>query len=142
SLAILFLDRLGDPNDAGIIRTFARRLLEAQNDPGPWGHTCFRWSASLPAGRSSPRPLIDWPQDVFSDNSNTWFAVMGLQVAQRHGVSVGQSLRLTARYFRKSQGDDGSWTIQPNTPMYKHSMTCAALFCLAAELGESPGYVR
>jgi hypothetical protein len=143
SLAILFLDRLGDPKDAGIIRTFAQRLLEAQNDSGPWGHTTFRWSASrLPAGPNSPRPLIDWPQDVFSDNSNTQFAVMGLWVAQRHGVSVGQSLRLTARYFRKSQGDDGSWTIQPNTPMYKHSMTCAALFCLAAELGESPGYVR
>jgi hypothetical protein len=142
SLAIVFLDRLGDPNDAGIIRAFARRLLEAQNDSGPWGYTCFRWSASRPAGRNSPRPLINWPQDVFSDNSNTQFAVLGLWVAQRHGVSVGKALRLTAQYFRRSQGDDGSWTYTPKAALYKHSMTCAALFCLAAERGESPGYVR
>src|SRR5262249_280911 len=48
----------------------------------------------------------------------------------------------TARYFRKSQRDDGSWTYTPTGGLYKHSMTCAALFCLASELSESPGYVR
>jgi hypothetical protein len=142
SLAILFLDRLGDPNDDGIIRTFARRLLEGQNDSGFWGYTCFRRPASLPAGRNSPRLPTRSPQALSGDNSNTQFAVLGLWVAQPHGVSVGKALRLTARYFRKTQGDDGSWTYKPNTNMHKHSMTCAGLFCVAAELSESPGYVR
>jgi hypothetical protein len=55
---------------------------------------------------------------------------------------VGKALSLTARYFHSSQGADGSWAYTPDVLLYKHSMTCAALFCLAAELGESPGYVR
>jgi hypothetical protein len=166
SQAILFLDRLGDPNDDGIIRTFAQRLLEGQSDSGCWGYTCGWRPASLPAGRNLPSlpnnfetqpgilglwaakryatvatTLGGW-QALHSDNCNTQFAVLGLWVAQRRGVSVGKALRLTAQHFRKSQGDDGSWTYTPNTPWHKLSMTCAGLFCLAAELSASPGYVR
>src|SRR5262249_20284725 len=143
SLAILFLDRLGDPEDADAIRDYARRLLKARNDSGPWGYSCFRESARPPAEReNSPRPLLNLPQDAFSDNSNTQFAVLGLWVAQRHEAPAGEAIKSTARHFRKSQGDDGSWTYNPRTINHKHSMTCAALFCLAAEAGESPGYVR
>ncbi len=120
SLAILFLDRLGDPNDEGLIRTFARRLLEGQNRSGLWGYYGPNWSG---------------------DNSCTQFAVLGLWVAQRHGVSVSKALRLAAQHFRESQQDDGSWTYAGPSGS-KHSMTCAGLFCLAAERGASPGYVR
>jgi hypothetical protein len=170
SQAILFLDRLGDPNDEGIIRTFAQRLLEGQSDSGAWGHTCgwrpARASGYPPAGGNLPplpknfetqpgllgvwaakryatvvTALGGW-QALHSDNCNTQFAVMGLWVAQRHGVSVGKALRLTAQHFRKSQGDDGSWAYTPNTLWHKQSMTCAGLFCLGAELRASPGYVR
>jgi hypothetical protein len=167
SQAILFLDQLGDPNDDGIIRTFAQRLLEGQSDSGSWGYTCGWRPANLPAGGNLP-PLPDnsstqpgllgvWAakryatvvttlgggwQALHSDNCNTQFAVLGLWVAQRHGVSVGKALRLNAQYFRKSQGDDGSWTHSPKDNWHKHSMTCAGLFCLAAERSASPGYVR
>ena len=39
-LAILFLDRLGDPKDEPIIRTMALRLLAGQTAAGGWGYTC------------------------------------------------------------------------------------------------------
>jgi hypothetical protein len=55
---------------------------------------------------------------------------------------VGQALRLTAQYFRQTQRDDGSWTYVRHLALSRHSMTCAGLFCLAAEQGASPGYVR
>jgi hypothetical protein len=129
SLAILFLDRLGEPKDRGIIQVFAQRLLEGQTDSGSWGYVCPRRPAALLAGSSG-------------DNSNTQFAVLGLWVAQRHGVSVGPALRLTAQHFRQTQRDDGSWSYTRLLALSKHSMTCAALFCLAAEQGTSPGYVR
>jgi hypothetical protein len=40
SLAILFLDRLGDPSDKKIIQTFALRLIAAQSATGGWGYKC------------------------------------------------------------------------------------------------------
>jgi hypothetical protein len=141
SLAILFLDRLGDPLDDGLIRTFARRLVDGQNQSGSWWYTCFRRPAALPTRSVSPRrpPVRSHPP---YDNSNTQFAVLGLWVAQRHGASGGTALRLAARHFRESQQDDGSWTYTGHSSGHKHSMTCAGLMSLALELGTSPGYVR
>jgi hypothetical protein len=117
-------------------------LVDGQSDTGSWGYTCHRRPASVQAGRNTPPLPTGRPRHPFNDNSNTQFAVLGLWVAQRHGVYAGQALRLTAGYFQKSQGDDGSWGYKPNTRMYRHSMTCAGLFCVAAELSKSPGYVR
>jgi hypothetical protein len=131
SLAILFLDRLGDPKDREIIQELAQCLLDAQTDSGAWWYFSRRRPAGvgrLPGG--------------FGDNSNTQFAVLGLWVAGRHGVPVGEALRATAKYFRQSQRDDGSWTYTTSLSLSKHSMTCAGLFCLAAERGASPGYTR
>jgi hypothetical protein len=136
SLALLFLDRLGDPKDDALIRTFARRLLEGQNDSGAWGHARIRRPASLPAGGKSPPAPFGWVKALPGDNLNTQWAVLGLWAARRHGVSVDKALRSTAQHFRKSQGDDGSWTYGPNVPTYRNSMTCAGLFCLAAEVGD------
>jgi hypothetical protein len=40
SLAVLFLDRLGDPKDKKIIQTFALRLIAGQSSTGGWGYKC------------------------------------------------------------------------------------------------------
>ena len=40
SLAILFLDRLGDPADEPLIRTMALRLLAGQRASGGWSYQC------------------------------------------------------------------------------------------------------
>jgi hypothetical protein len=40
SLAILFLDRLGDPKDKKLIQTFALRLIAGQSATGGWGYKC------------------------------------------------------------------------------------------------------
>jgi hypothetical protein len=134
SLAILFLDRLGDPKDREIIQELAQRLLGGQSTSGSWGY----FSRRRPAG--PPRLSADWS----GDNSNTQFAALGLWVAGRHGVPVGEALRATAKYFRQTQRDDDSWGYSDARvlALSKHSMTCAALFCLATEHGASPGYTR
>jgi hypothetical protein len=40
ALAILFLDRLGDPKDEKIIQVFALRLIAGQSATGGWGYKC------------------------------------------------------------------------------------------------------
>jgi hypothetical protein len=40
SLAVLFLDRLGDPGDRGLIRSLALRLVAGQTAAGNWSYTC------------------------------------------------------------------------------------------------------
>jgi hypothetical protein len=40
SLAILFLDRLGDPKDKKLIQTLALRLIAGQSATGGWGYRC------------------------------------------------------------------------------------------------------
>lgn len=39
-LAIMFLDRLGDPRDRPLIQTLAMRLIAGQLENGGWGYTC------------------------------------------------------------------------------------------------------
>jgi hypothetical protein len=40
SLAVLFLDRLGDPNDRDLIRSGLLRLIAGQNLAGGWSYSC------------------------------------------------------------------------------------------------------
>jgi hypothetical protein len=40
ALAVLFLDRLGDPQDEGLIRSFALRLVAGQCRTGGWNYRC------------------------------------------------------------------------------------------------------
>jgi hypothetical protein len=40
ALAVLFLDRLGDPADEPVIRTAALRLIAGQSPAGGWSYTC------------------------------------------------------------------------------------------------------
>ena len=70
SLAILFLDRLGDPADVPLIQSLAVRLLGGQNSSGGWSYHCrllgteeaqrlrslYQRRAELVAGANCPSP--------------------------------------------------------------------------------------
>ncbi len=155
TLAILFLDRLGDPSDRARIRTFGQRLLSGQLDCGTWTYSCLtperqrnlssRFSYAPPAsfypraGRYRERPARE-PRIVYrGDNSNTQFAILGLWVAQRYGVPAHSALLATEQYFRNTQADDGSWGYRANTHNARDSMTCAGLMSLAMRYGVRAG---
>jgi hypothetical protein len=138
ALGILFLDRLGDPGDEEIIYTFGQRLLAGQDPSGSWSYVCRPRPARAPVAPKPARPSASVRHPP-TDNSNTQFAVLGLWVAQRHGLSVSSALSSAARYFRESQREDGSWTYTTRSEHHKHSMTCAGLMCLATEYGSYPG---
>ncbi len=73
------------------------------------------------------------------DNSNTQFAILGLWVAQRHGLQARTALLATEQYFRETQHDDGSWAYHPATNTWRDSMTCAGLMSLAMRHGLTGG---
>jgi hypothetical protein len=152
SLAILFLDRLDDPHDRALIRTFGQRLLVGQQEGGAWTYSCLvNGKRSTPGGpNTSPHlpQIVSWKNAAPSrkhsvrvrpvyrgDNSNTQFAILGLWVAQRHGVPARQALLATEQYFRQTQASDGSWSYHPATTHYRDSMTCAGLMSLAMRYG-------
>jgi hypothetical protein len=70
ALAILFLDRLGDPGDVPLIESMAVRLLAGQSNLGGWTYQCpsisgaevrrlravLKQRAELVAGKEPPRP--------------------------------------------------------------------------------------
>ena len=83
-------------------------------------------------------PVVAIPEPA-SDNSNTHFAVLGLWIAQRHGVPVERSLKLIEKRFRSGQNADGGWSYaykrgggEPTTP----AMSCAGLIGLATSYGQ------
>jgi hypothetical protein len=169
SLAILFLDRLGNPGDQRFIESMAVRLLAGQNSQGGWSYHCpppSRQELTLlgealrnPQGAGDKGPAATKPGGVrglspetlnqlkairpqnqrmsFSDNSNTKFATLALWVARRHGIPVGNALKLVAKRFRTSQNRDGGWgyiAAGPGPRGLNHSvasMTCAGLLGLA-----------
>ncbi len=73
------------------------------------------------------------------DNSNTQFAILGLWVAQRHGLQARTALLATEQYFRETQHEDGSWSYHPATNTWRDSMTCAGLMSLAMRHGLTGG---
>jgi hypothetical protein len=138
SLAILFLDRLGDPADEKLIQTLALRLIAGQTFTGGWSYRCpvlgAQQSQQLLAMlrlKSTPSLSTYWKnQPAFSppssillgepsgksrdirgttDNSNTQFATLALWAAQRHAVPMERNLTLIAVRFNTSQNSDGSW---------------------------------
>jgi hypothetical protein len=160
TLAILFLDRLGDPRDEPLIRNFGQLLLAGQLDCGTWTYSCLinekpRGRQNIPSGIPNIPPLPSWPNSsprrnrplwqrlVYrGDNSNTQFAILGLWVAQRHGVSSRMALLTTDQYFRDTQHEDGSWAYHPMTKNWRDSMTCAGLMSLAMRYGVPGGRGR
>jgi hypothetical protein len=156
TLAILFLDRLGDPRDRPLIRTFGRRLLDGQLDCGAWTYSCLINNGQRPLYRSPRGPrIISWSNGsplgaaplrqriaYRGDNSNTQFAILGLWVAQRHGVQSRSAILAAEQYFRTTQQSDGSWAYHPNTRNWRDSMTCAGLMSLAMRYGVINGQGR
>jgi len=140
TLAILFLDRLGDPRDRALICIFGQRLLGGQFDCGAWTNSYLvnERQRARANGYNPARQRITYQGDSY----NTQFAILGLWVAQRHGLSVSSALLAAEQYFRNTQKDDGSWAFQPKTSRWRDSMTCAGLMSLAMRYGVSGGQGR
>jgi hypothetical protein len=84
SLAIMFLDRLGDPYDVALIESMSLRLLAGQGQNGGWGYHCPSISAAemrrlsnhvkernelvakgkLPTAAKKGRTLKDLPEEI------------------------------------------------------------------------------
>jgi hypothetical protein len=83
--------------------------------------------ASPQAGRARNR----------SDNSNTQFAMLGLWIAQKHGIPMERTFNLVDQRFRHTQETDGSWTYTANENPVPPAMTCAGLLGLAVGHGSA-----
>jgi hypothetical protein len=165
SLAILFLDRLGDKEDEELIRYLGLCLLAGQHPTeGAWSYNCptldrARVSQLFHLLEDRKQSLENWRksalegiefQDGGWDNSNTQFAVLALWVAQRHGVAIDRASRLAEEHFRHTQVRDGtpdrqgintslggSWYYdgRPINSSGWPSMTCSGLLGLAVTHG-------
>ncbi len=157
SLALLFLDRLGNYKDKELIQYLALRLVAGQRpDDGGWGYKCppldrKATAALLKELQDDNYSLDNWrraaeaeggPRDPGrSDNSNTQFAVLALWVAHRHDVPIERTMALVGDRFRQSQqtNPDGSWWYSPadNAPNASDwaTMTCSGLLGLAVANG-------
>jgi hypothetical protein len=118
SLAILFLDRLGDPKDEGLIQYLALCLVAAQHPTeGAWSYNSPALDRTLTSQllkelADLKTSLADWRKTALKgraftvadwDNSNTQFALLALWAARRHGVAIDRSVALAEQHFRKTQ---------------------------------------
>jgi hypothetical protein len=168
SLALLFFDRLGDPQDKAVIRTLGMRLIAGQWASGGWTYHCttlspkneealtdFLRQREEAAGDNKAPPAVPAAFKVLAvchnppklvmesktDNSNTQFALLALWVARRHGLPVAATLRLAAQRFECMQHPDGSWPYQFGDPPVRftdRSMTTVGLLGLAMRDGLRP----
>ena len=94
------------------IASCAEYLAQAQLDNGAWTY-------NVGFGRSGG-----------GDNSNTQYALLGLQAASEAGYAVDPKVwRLARDYWEKSQGRNGGWGYTPNSTA-SGSMTCAGVSSL------------
>ncbi len=149
SLAILFLDKLGEADDGGLIQTFALRLVQARL-PGPGLRAECGWAYECPpigaeeekelrkllvakdkAGNASVKlPKARGRPYIFADNSNSQFALTALWVAQRHGLNLQPVLAEAAERLRRETHVDGGtkYSSNPQFPAKSTaSMTCVGL---------------
>jgi hypothetical protein len=156
SVAILFLDRLGDARDRELIRQLALLLIGNQSATGGWAYSCLPLHkrdrdqllaflrdpeqrpgpkvAALPIVQAKPGEVARPGPTDRDDNSNTQFVILALWAAGKHDVPVTRSLALAEARFRGSQNADGSWDYArwtPEAPL-RHSTTCAGLIAIAA----------
>src|SRR5207249_3530648 len=165
AVSIWLLDQLDQPSDRDLIRTMALRLVAGQGPAGGWDYNCDLLSreqeqqllAALeqpvqpPDKEQPPRgaglfPVLNYQpgQPVnkggrVGDNSNTQFAVLGLWVAQKHGVPVQRSLTFAEARYRSSQLPTGGWSYSWGQDNWQDSMVCSGLVGLAAGKGAQPG---
>jgi hypothetical protein len=148
TLALLFLDRLGDARDQPLVRSLALRLAAGQTPLGGWGYNCPLLStareknlsetlrkktrADVPA-RFQPPPAARRGQARESaDNSNTQFAILALGAARRHALPLDFTLGLLEQRFRLAENGEGwDYRWDPGIPKGYGSMTCVGLLALA-----------
>ena len=147
SLAILFLDRLGDADDRTLIRALALRLAAGQTNLGGWHYRCPLLSASeekellktlgkQPVKDQKPLPTPNPKVRDSADNSNTQFAILGLWTARKHDVPLDYILARVEQRFRSSQ-QPGGWSYRYGWPRPYGSMTCVGLLGLAVGRGSA-----
>jgi hypothetical protein len=148
SLAILFLDKLGQVADKDLIQTLACRLLAGQTDLGGWSYECpglkqqdaMQMIAALQQTKEEDpvKALKDGgrkqPSQI-DDNSNTQFAMLALWAARRHDVPVAKALAFAGLRFRTYQKPDGQWIYSTTDTSSNPSMTCVGLLGLAMGKG-------
>jgi hypothetical protein len=105
ALGILFLSRVGDRDNRSKIRDLAARLVAGQNEEGGWGYACPLVTAGI-LSNPDTKPKL---QAGVGDNSCTQFAVLGLWVASRWGVDIGDTMSLVGSRFIETQREDGGW---------------------------------
>jgi hypothetical protein len=141
SLSILFLDRLEDKADEGLIRDMCLTLVAGQTTAGGWSYMCPRLT---PADRDALMlalrgqgavPVAALPKTGGETNSNTQFAVLGLWMARKHKLPVEQALQRVADRFRSQQAGDGSWGYTTGRHIFRDSMTCAGLLAVGVGRG-------
>lgn len=128
SLAIMFLDRLGQPIDADLLRDLGGRLRGGQCRDGSWSYDLPRSSAGYPPGPGG--------FGGGGDNSNTQFAALAAWVSRRHGVDNNAALKLLDQYFRGGFNQSaGGWPYIAGSAGATPTMTCAGLVGLATNRG-------
>lgn len=158
SLMILFFDKLGKPEDIGLIQLLGIKLLSGQNAAGGWGYDTWsssavldgpKWMAAFrtwkPDGRLHPEVQKLYQTiraggtqsgvipGAFNsdDNSNTQFAVIAAWVAGRHAVPIRDCVaRFDNRFQRTQDPQSGGWGYN-GFGSATPSMTCAGLLGLA-----------
>ncbi|MBX7103729.1 MAG: hypothetical protein K1X57_06590 [Gemmataceae bacterium] len=133
SLAIIFLDRLGDKDDAPLIRTLTARLIAGQKPDGGWSY-----GLPTPSGSAPSDIGIRHSDSPFGDTSNTQFAILGLWAGRRSGTNVEGPLRITGARFRRSaipQAVGVGWGYTLTDPGSNGARTSAGLLALLLQMG-------
>ncbi|MBX9583316.1 MAG: hypothetical protein K2X87_23690, partial [Gemmataceae bacterium] len=163
ALCLLFLDKLGEPEDVPLIQAVAVQLLVGQTTSGGWDYTCVEdptMDSTLQAGlrdrkltpgtkdeKGNPQlhpAVAAYYQQIagrtkrrdIGDNSNTQFGVLAVWAARKHGVPVEPALNAVVKRFFGSQMADGGWGYSETggNAGSRASMTCAGLLALATHV--------
>jgi hypothetical protein len=152
SLALLFLDRLGKPEDRLVIRSLALRLAAGQTSLGGWGYQCpiltpaqqmkvledLRKQKPQENSKLFLLSNLKKARPETADNSNTQFAILALWVARRHDLPLDYSLAQVERRFRSGQIPGGwDYRLRATQAGGYGSMTCAGLLGLAVGRGSA-----
>ncbi len=120
SLAIMFLDRLGEAGDEVLLQRLSGSLAAGQCQDGSWSYT-----VPIDGGVG--------PRGPAGDNSNTQFAALAAWIGRQHGSDNDLAIQGVDGYFRRTFNPNvGGWGYSGfgnPTP----SMTCAGLVAIATQ---------
>jgi hypothetical protein len=148
SLAALFLERLGEKDDAPVVKSLVERIVAGQLPSGGWTYALPLRSLSPVEARLPPPPggaedathRVDRAHSTVSsaDNSNTPFAVLALWAGRGSGVNVRRPLAAVAAGYRSSVQVSplgAAWGYDANMPQPNGARCCAGLIALAVQFG-------